>query len=493
MVRRATFRLMVFFAVWVLPGVAASVSADALWDESEKLRSHYAAELDELAEWCAAEGLAEQARLTRRAQGARDPYKLHLPVLPRQAGPPKLPESSSPAAAQWHGRFYGLRREHAAALFGLARRAVRRRASLAYMLALESLHANPDNESVRRLFGYQKYRGRWQTFYEVRQLRSGKVWHEKFGWLPAAHVRRYEQGQRYHRGRWISAAEDAREHREIRSGWNVQTEHYTILTNHSIEAGVQLGQKLERLYRLWSQIFIRYYASEAHVVGLFDGRGRTAKIEPPKFSVVFFRNRDDYNRTLRRAVPNIGISVGFYSEGTATAYFFAGEDYADRTLYHEATHQLFHQSRPVAADVGRKANFWIVEGIAMYMESLRRQDDDYVLGGFEDQRMHAARVRLLRDGFYVPLEELTAYGMEKVHQDPRIATLYSQAAGLANFLVYYDGGRYRDALVAYLSAVYDGRDTPDSLAELTGTTYAELDRQYRAFIKSSIAGAKDDQ
>jgi len=107
--------------------------------------------------------------------------------------------------------------------------------------------------------------------------------------------------------------------------------------------------------------------------------------------------------------------------------------------------------------------------------------------------MHAARVRLLRDGFYVPLEELTAYGMEKVHQDPRIATLYSQAAGLANFLVYYDGGRYRDALVAYLSAVYDGRDTPDSLAELTGTTYAELDRQYRAFIKSSIAGAKDDQ
>ncbi len=74
--------------------------------------------------------------------------------------------------------------------------------------------------------------------------------------------------------------------------------------------------------------------------------------------------------------------------------------------------------------------------------------------------MHAARYRLLHDEFYVPLAEFTGYGMEQIQNDPRIATLYSQAAGLANFLVYYDGGRYRDALVAYLVAVYAGRDDP---------------------------------
>ena len=152
-------------------------------------------------------------------------------------------------------------------------------------------------------------------------------------------------------------------------------------------------------------------------------------------------------------------------------------------MYHEATHQLFYESRPVVPDVGQKANFWIVEGIAMYMESLRQEDGFYVLGGFGDERMHAAQYRLLQDKFYVPLAEFTAYGRERLQADPRIATLYSQAAGLANFLVYYDGGRYRDALVAYLVAVYTGRDGPDTLAKLTGIDYSTLDKQYREFME----------
>ena len=99
--------------------------------------------------------------------------------------------------------------------------------------------------------------------------------------------------------------------------------------------------------------------------------------------------------------------------------------------------------------------------------------------------MHAARYRLLNDNFYVPLEEFTGYGMEKLQKDPRIATLYSQSAGLTHFLIHYDGGRYRDALVSYLSAVYTGRDQPDTLAKLTGTAYGELDKQYREFMEKA--------
>ena len=120
------------------------------------------------------------------------------------------------------------------------------------------------------------------------------------------------------------------------------------------------------------------------------------------------------------------------------------------------------------------------------MESLRRDGDYDVLGGFDDQRMYAARHRLLEDDFYVPLEELITYGMEDLQKDPRVATLYSQAAGLANFLVHYEGGRYRDALVAYLDTVYNGRDTPETLSRLTGTSYGELDKQYRRFMDQSL-------
>jgi hypothetical protein len=80
--------------------------------------------------------------------------------------------------------------------------------------------------------------------------------------------------------------------------------------------------------------------------------------------------------------------------------------------------------------------------------------------------------------------------MTKLQSDPRIRTLYSQAAGLANFLVAYDGGRYRDALVTYLRAVYSGHDDADTLAKLTAARYSELDRQYHEFIERGTANGK---
>jgi hypothetical protein len=152
--------------------------------------------------------------------------------------------------------------------------------------------------------------------------------------------------------------------------------------------------------------------------------------------VVYFRDRDDYVRSLKPAFANIEISIGVYADAARRAYFFAGDEYEERNLYHEATHQLFHESRPVAPGVGKNHNFWIIEGIALYMESLREEDGYYVLGGFDDQRMRDARHRLLVDGFYVPLSELISYGMADVLSDERIATLYSQAAGLTHFLIH---------------------------------------------------------
>ena len=118
----------------------------------------------------------------------------------------------------------------------------------------------------------------------------------------------------------------------------------------------------------------------------------------------------------------------------------------------------------------------------MYMESLRVEDGVNVLGGKDDDRVQAARSRLVRDNFYVPFEELCSYGLTRFQSDPRIATLYSQAAGQAHFLIHYQGGVYRDALIRYLDAVYAGRDNPMTLPRLTGKSYKELDAEYRKYI-----------
>ena len=152
-------------------------------------------------------------------------------------------------------------------------------------------------------------------------------------------------------------------------------------------------------------------------------------------------------------------------------------------MYHEATHQLFHEARHAAASLEENGNFWIVEGIAVYMESLREENGWQVLGGLDDVRVVAARQHLIDGDFYVPFKKLVGYTMQQVQGDPKIASLYSQAAGMTSFLIHYDGGRYRGALVAYLAEVYSGRNDRGALARLTGASYEELDRQYRAYLK----------
>ena len=496
-------RAAVAVAVLILVSIATVQTAHAaqandkkprgreLHDQVGRVTDAYWAELDELAGWCESRGLADEAVETRAWSRVRSADKLYITVLSDEIGPTKPADGASEDVRQWQKRFGELRREQADELFKLARRAADRwRPSLAFDLVLAALHENPDHEAARRILGYQQFRGRWHTLYEIRKLRAGWVKSERFGWIRKADLPRYEKGERRRGNRWISAEEDARLHGDIRKGWLVETEHYTIRTNHDIEAAAALGEKLEQLYNVWKRLFIRYYATRQQVMSLFEGRSRGRPIELPRHNVVYFRDRDDYNKALAEAFPDIGISTGAYIDQTRRAYFFAGQGYSDRTLLHEATHQLFHESRPVAKNVGQNANFWIVEGIATYMESLRKEDGYFVLGGFDDIRMKAARYRLFKDEFYVPLSELCGYGMERIQTDPRVATLYSQMSGLTNFLVYYDGGRYRDALVAYLQAVYNGSQNPNILPELTGSSFDTLDRQYREFMRQGPANNK---
>ena len=100
------------------------------------------------------------------------------------------------------------------------------RGSLAFELVLEALRADPDFEPGRRILGYQKYDDGWYTAYEIRKLKAGQVWHDKFGWLPKAHVPRYEKGERWNGKRWITAEDDAKPRGKIDAGWDIETEHY---------------------------------------------------------------------------------------------------------------------------------------------------------------------------------------------------------------------------------------------------------------------------
>ena len=51
-------------------------------------------------------------------------------------------------------------------------------------------------------------KGDWVTPFAWAQMKHGNVWHEDFGWLPAAHVSRYENGERYFQNHWYDAKKE---------------------------------------------------------------------------------------------------------------------------------------------------------------------------------------------------------------------------------------------------------------------------------------------
>jgi hypothetical protein len=486
--RRAPLRVAIMGLV-LLDGSMAL--AEGVADDYVELTARHAAELARLAVWCDANALADEAEMTRRWPLPRAPLTLVVPMVDETVDAPKEAEDAPAKAVEWRKRFTKLRQAQGEMLFALARRAAEEeQMTLAFRLVHETLREDPRHEAARKMLGYKLHEGRWMTSYDVLKTQSKQVLHPKFGWLLRAHVERYEAGERFYKGRWLKAEDEARLRANIDQGWDVVTEHYHIRTNHSLEEGVRLATRLERLHQLWRQLLVRFYLADEQIAKLFKG-GALPKGPAKRHQVTYFRNRDEYNRALIVQQPNIGVTTGYYATDRRTAFFFADdatEERDDSNLYHEATHQLFSEVRAMSPKTGLAANFWVVEGIACYMESLTvgngQGDDSFcMLGGTDAIRLKNARARLLDDDFFVPLAELTRLGMDALQHDERIKQLYSQASGLTYFLIHDGDGRYRDALVDYLVAVYTARDTPGTLAELTGRNYSELDQEYRAFLQ----------
>ncbi len=461
-------------------GAATDVKRDDLRARHAELRAAYRVKLAELAAWAEQQRLPEESQLARDWAPPPQPSQIQLACRPApwEQKEPSLDSSS----AEWRERWQQLRAIQAAALFDLAKEAVENgHAADAFAWLVEVIRENPAHAEARKILGYEKQDGKWLTPFEASKAREGQIWHPRFGWLPSAHVARYEKGERFYNNRWLKAEDEER--LRARKGWDIVTEHYSVRTTHSLEEGVRLATRLERLYDAWQQLFAGFVATDEQLARRFYGQAAT-RSTPLRHKVVYFRDRDEYVHALVRDEPNIGISTGFYIAAKREAYFYATAEEDDSNLYHEATHQLFNETRRAVRTLGQDANFWVVEGVACYMESLAEANGWHLLGGENAQRLRDAVHRRIEDDYYLPLAELVTLGMNRLKQDKNIAVLYSQASGLTYFLINYENGRYRDALMAYLAAIYQGRYRPGTLAELCHSNEEELDDQYRQYIES---------
>ena len=454
---RSTRQTPIAVLIVALAASAAGLSAaesgggtDDYWSGRDALDAAYAARLHGLADRCVELKLDDAAQATRDWLISRDPRRQFI-FLPAETDPARPPADAPKIKQQWYDKFTAFRREQAEALFQLARSELQAgRPTRAFQLLHEVLHENPDHEQARGALGYRLGNGRWRKPESVIRTRRAPIANPELGF-------------------------DAGKH------WVVESEHFRITTDHSEDAGTQLAEKLEELFDVWQQLFFPYWSTAAVLARRLEGNV-PADRSTTRHRVVLFRGRDEYVERLKRLEPQIELTVGLYLETQKTAYFYVDQQPRDDTYFHEVTHQLFSETGRVAPGVGLEANAWIIEGVAMYMESLRRRNGYYTAGGIDANRLQYARYRTLNEGSYMPLEQLAALGRRTLQQHEDIRRLYSQSAGLAAFLMDDGRGRYRPLLTDYLQAVYQGRDNARTLASLSGVPLPDLDRQYREFL-----------
>ncbi len=473
-------------------------------------------ELREVSDWCHKNGMPQAAAdvtqlamdLTTDGPRTQPPQMAALPVSPT------LPESER----QWRAEIQRLRQDRAGELYILARRALRAGLpSVAYRLVGDVLRLDPDQVNARSIIGQQlfhdplraddsHYAGEWVSAWEAAR-RGGahpEILHEQFGWIPRAHVARYEGGMRPWKGSWISSEKEQETRRDFRNAWEIESEHFLVLTNVGLEEGVVLSRQLELYYDWLRQNFAAFFETPGELRTRFEQahvRRRRSRPQAP-MKVCYFATREEYQRRVRDKVPPGLETNGLYWQPDRTCYFFRNEqrDGLD-TLFHEATHQILdvpsrqarvaasralarkQRRRPQEWILGGRSGFWLIEGLACYVESFEVSDGAVSVGRPDHIRIVAAERRLLRDNFFVPLEVFCRLGKDEFQQHPNVMQLYSQASGLAHFLMHYDDGRYRDDLVRLLTARYrpNARNplSEPTLSDVTGVPFMRLDQQYR--------------
>lgn len=470
------------------------INREQLLKSIEKSRSQFASQMQELADFCSQNSLELEAGELRKLAMPLESNVLQGENLPRQIQE-KIADDLPKLEREWRIRKLRIQQEFSEQLFLKAKTAIDAgMISQGFELIREVARQNPDHPRARALLGYVRTGDFWVTPHAKKMLDKNCVWTDQWGWLPRDHVKRYENGERYYQREWMTAQKESSLRQDFRRCWEVETDHFKIRTNHSQEMGVELGKHLEDFYRIFFQTFAGFISSKEQLNKIIQGKSTASS--RGKRAVHFYRTKKEYVERLQsKFSQSIEGTTGLYISNDAIAHFFHNTDATPderlATMFHEATHQLFSEEYAVNKAIGVNGNFWVIEAIACYMESFQRlPDDSFSLGDPRYIRFQNAQVRLLRDDYYVPLQQLASLGYQDFQADPNIMKNYSQGAGMAHFFMHYQDGLYRDEFINHLKQIYSVNDrirnNPASLEELTAVEFGELDRQYRNYISTLV-------
>ncbi len=305
-----------------------------------------------------------------------------------------------------------------------------------------ALKLHPHNKAARKTLGQVFLKGR--------------------GWLDKDVAKKIASGKRELDGKWRLKAQVDQLRKDWKNAWELKGEHFILKTNTSEEEGLRMLADAEELYNIFthefgrylelkelSGIVINYYATKAdYVANIPEGR-RERFADTTGFA--------DRTVIYMRKEPVPGTVSDLHG-----------------ILRHEITH-IFCFNRLVggtSAGISNRPNYWLVEGIAVFMEpgAKKLAPGVYELGLPSKRKRDISRIAA---GNFMPLSKFTTGGFSAG------AESYAQAYALTHYLFTAESGKYRVRLFRLIQFVHSGKDDNDSFEKELGIKPSELDNKLR--------------
>jgi len=238
-----------------------------------------------------------------------------------------------------------------------------------------------------------------------------------------------------------------------------ESDHFMLLSDVSADRAGEVVLMLENFYHVWTQFFFPLWKDREQ----WDHSGSsTTRRSLVKHRVVLFSDPARYQQVLSAEGPAALQSTGFYSDQRRVAFFHHGNSNDEATRMHELTHQLMSEATDARPRFrpGDRRDFWLVEGIACFMESTMMLDQYATIGGWQASRLSFARSRVLSFGDDFPLVQMQGEGRAAVQQREDLSRWYSFAAAYTHRSIDEGNGAGLFSLLHRLGTIYQARVLP---------------------------------
>ncbi len=260
--------------------------------------------------------------------------------------------------------------------------------------------------------------------------------------------------------RWIQA--QVKGPRDLGCIHEVETEHYKVVTDISLERAKWYGERLEIVRKTFLDRFGKWWAG--------DDRAK------PRIAI--FNTREAfYTYSELSSTDRHEQAAGHFSFQNHELVLFEETDLFEtqETLYHEAFHHF-------ASAMLKYPPFWWNEGIAEYMSALR------IEGGKVTERSRTLRGRLgllqalLAAGYHEKFEEIMNESPAEFYSG-FVGFKYAQAWAMVHFLYEAENGKHRPLVEKYFEVLKGGKTQREAYDEVFKDKVEQLEKEWVEFAK----------